>query len=296
MAGLDPLTIVDMIVSLCNAVVTVAEWRRLRRARLTPMRVATLNLCGLPSFLSRLAPFPVRAAEIGRLIEESDVDVFNVQELWGQRAAHTLQRHLPSFRYSARKGGGLATFSRHPLGEGRYRSFAGTAPKTSTPAFRLWRAINARRQGILLTSLLDTGVTIANVHLTANKDGHWTEANRYFRFHRDQLDVVHEYVPAGKTILTGDFNIASASPLYPYITDGGRWHDPFADSDLVTYRKEFLPPRATVYRIDYVLTHGLSAHDPAPMFADKTAGMWLSDHIGLSARVGTRAAERPASA
>ncbi|MFG1927007.1 endonuclease/exonuclease/phosphatase family protein [Cryptosporangium sp. NPDC048952] len=252
-----------------------------------PLRVATLNICGLPTVLSGLPPLAVRAAEIGRRLEASDVDLLNVQELWGRRGLATLRRHLPSFEHVARHpaisggpAGGVATFSRHPLGRAHYRSFAGTAPRTSTARFRAGRALNARRQGTLAVTMGDT--LVVNTHLTANKDGRWTTDNRYFHFHRDQLERLHAFVEeqptALRTILTGDFNIASRSPLDPFVTEDGAWHDPFEHTDLTTFRAEFLPHGSTVHRIDYILLKGATALDAKPLFDDEV----LSDRIGLT--------------
>ncbi|EXG81839.1 endonuclease/exonuclease/phosphatase family protein [Cryptosporangium arvum] len=265
------------------------------------LRIATLNVCGLPSWLSRLPPIEDRAAGIGRSLEASEVDVFTVQELWGRRSARALQRHLPSFRHvawhaaaSGGPAGGVATFSRRPLGPVRYRSFAGTAPRTSTPSFRAWRALNARRQGMLAVTLDD--VLIVTTHLTANKDGDWSEGNRYYQFHRDQLAVLHAFVrergPARQTVLTGDFNIASRSPLHRFVTEDGAWHDPFEHTDLTTFRAEYLPRGSTVHRIDYILLDGpAEAHDARALFADEV----LSDHVGLTLalRGGTRVVTPP---
>ncbi len=94
------------------------------RATMTPMgggpaaiRVMSLNVCGLPS---RLAPPPDRAPHFCQLVDESDIDVLNLQEVWG-RTLSRIRAGLPSFPFVAwRRGlagqpaGGLVTFSRRP--------------------------------------------------------------------------------------------------------------------------------------------------------------------------------------
>ncbi|SHN46982.1 endonuclease/exonuclease/phosphatase family protein [Cryptosporangium aurantiacum] len=271
------------------------------------LRLATLNVCGLPPVLSRLPPLEDRAAEIGKRIEASNLDVFNLQEVWGGRSLATLRNHLPSFPFVAWQravhggpAGGLVTFSRHPLGEPRFRSFGGTAPRTSSIAFRAQRAINARRQGMLSVPITGWGVVVGNVHLTANKDGDWSPGNRYFVFHRDQLVVLHEFMGGARTpeteltVVSGDFNIASDSALYTLITDDGAWRDPFAGRDIATYHPAFLPAGATGHRIDYVLLSGDETRFPVldseTLFAEQlttAAGtkIWATDHVGLTVRI-----------
>jgi endonuclease/exonuclease/phosphatase family metal-dependent hydrolase len=88
------------------------------------------------------------------------------------------------------------------------------------------------------------------------------------------------------SVLTGDFNVPSRSALYPWVVDGGGWHDPFTDVDLVTFQPVFLPPGRRSSRIDYVLVPaGVTALATGTLFADPVDGRYLSDHVGLWARV-----------
>jgi len=145
-----------------------------------------------------------------------------------------------------------------------------------------------------------TGVVIANTHLTANKDGDWSSGNRYHTYQGAQLTVLHRVLArAGATIVTGDFNIASDSPLYPRIIDGGAWRDPFVEADPVTYHGEFLPPGYPPHRIDYVLVSGFPVLDTEVLFADPVTlpdgrTTFLSDHVALTARIDLSAPRRPA--
>jgi endonuclease/exonuclease/phosphatase family metal-dependent hydrolase len=268
--------------------------------------VTTLNVCGLPA---PLPPLPERAAEFGRRLDESDADVVNLQEVWSRRSLAQIRAQLPSFPYVAwRRGliaqpaGGLVTFSRRPIGAVTYRSFQGAAPRHGGLAYRASNAINTRLQGVLTTELSGLGVLVANTHLTANKDGDWSSANRYFPFQRAQLELLHASLPSATlTILAGDFNIASDGPLYAEIVHDGAWRDPFTGSDLVTYHAEFLPPGATGHRIDYVLVSGDEARHPlldfGPLFTEPVIRadgrrMYVSDHVALTVRVGLRTARQ----
>jgi endonuclease/exonuclease/phosphatase family metal-dependent hydrolase len=114
-------------------------------------------------------------------------------------------------------------------------------------------------------------------------------------FQRRQVEMLHDVlrgVRADLVVTTGDFNISSSGPLYPLIVDG--WRDPFAATDLVTYHVEFLPPGSSSHRIDYLLLSGDEARypllDSTVLFAEPLAlpdgpRMYLSDHVGLAARV-----------
>jgi hypothetical protein len=266
--------------------------------------VASLNVCGLPSSLPPLAR---RAAEFGRRIDESDIDVLNLQEVWGRRTLATIRAHLPSFPHVAwRRGiagqpvGGLVTFSRLPVGAVSYSSFRGAVPDLGSARFRAKRAINSLLQGVLTVDLAGLGVLVANTHLTANKDGDWSAGNRYHAFQRTQVGMLHAAIRrarsggTGLAVVTGDLNIASDGPLYPLIVDGGAWRDPFAATDPSTYHVEFLPPGSSAHRIDYLLVAGDEARFPVTdtglLFAEPLAlpgggRMYLSDHVALTARV-----------
>jgi hypothetical protein len=269
------------------------------------IRLATFNVCGLPS---SLPPLPARAVEFGRRINESDIDVLNVQEVPGRLTLAAIRAQLPSFPFVAwRRGvagqpaGGLVTFSRLPLGAVSYRSFRGAVPDRGTAWFRATLAVNSLMHGVLTAELAGLDAVVANTHLTANKDGDWSAGNRYHALQRTQVEMLHARLRrvrsagTGLVIVTGDFNIASGSPLYPLIVDGGAWRDPFGTSDPVTYHAEFLPPGSTPHRIDYLLVSGDEARYPVlhsePLFTEPltlTGGrrMYLSDHMALTARIG----------
>jgi exonuclease III len=269
------------------------------------LHVATLNICGLPS---TLAPLSQRADEFCRHLDESDLDVVNFQEVWGRRALAAIRARLPSFPHVAwrrafggRPAGGLATFSRRPLGAVTYRSFRGAVPSRGSVRFRAKRAVNSALQGALTVELAELPAVVVNTHLTANKDGDWSAGNRHHAFQRRQVEMLHTVLRraaradgTGLVVVTGDFNISSSCPLYPLIVDGGAWRDPFAGTDPVTYHMDFLPPGSAPHRIDYLLVSGDETRyplvDSGILFAEPLAlpegrQMYLSDHVGLTARV-----------
>ena len=252
----------------------------------------TFNVCGLPTAYQ---PVARRAPGFCRRIEEADLDVVNLQEVWTRAALEVIRAHLPSFPYVAwRRGiggqpaGGLATFSRHPIGRVRYTSFRRARPPAGTLRFRIKRTINTFLQGVLVVEQPGPGVTVANTHLSANKDGDWSAGNRYYPFQAAQLRLLHAAVPrnGGLTILTGDFNVAACGPLYPKVVDDGRWRDPFEDGGPITFHREFLPPGSTGHRIDYLLCSPPTypVVETGLMFTTADPD-FLSDHVALTARI-----------
>jgi exonuclease III len=264
------------------------------------IRVATFNVLGLPAALPRLAD---RAVEICRRLDASDIDVVNLQEVWGPRALAALRAGLPSYPHIAwhrafggRPAGGLVTFSRRPTDAVSFRSYRGARPDAGRLGFRLRLAVNSMLQGVLVTTLAGRRTVVANTHVTANKDGDWSAGNRHHGIQRDQLrrlhaTVRHSTAGARAAVLTGDFNVASDSPLYPEIVDNGHWQDPFADTNPPTFHTAYLPPGSTGRRIDYLLVSGEASVADArvlftePVELDDGRRTHLSDHVALAARV-----------
>jgi exonuclease III len=262
--------------------------------------LASLNIGGLPS---SLPPLKARAAEFCRRLEESDVDVLNLQEVWTRRQLALLRAKLPSFEWAAwrpgiagQPAGGLATFSRIPVRSVSFTSFRGARPRSGGPLFRALLGLNSRLQGVLTVELTVPSAVVGNVHLTANRDGDWSADNRHFALQRAQLTMLHDVLRGAHpelTILSGDFNVASSGPLYPLVVDGGRWHDPFAPADPATFHAELLPPGRSAQRIDYLLVAADAARYPVTdtaLLLDEPVELpggraFMSDHVALRACV-----------
>jgi endonuclease/exonuclease/phosphatase family metal-dependent hydrolase len=252
----------------------------------------SFNVCGLPS---ALPPLAARATEFGRIIDESDIDVVALQEVWTRRALSTIRRALPSYPYLAwRRGlagqpaGGLVTFSRRPFTAVSYRSYRAARAGAGSLGFRAGRAINGLLQGVLVAER--AGLAVANTHLSANHDGDWSAENRHYPFQRRQLELWQETLRRADQpvmVAAGDFNIASDGPLYPHIVADGRWLDPFAATDPLTYHVELLPPGAIGHRIDYLLVRGDGVHvlECVPLFTERVGSTYLSDHVALTVRI-----------
>ena len=266
--------------------------------------VGTLNICGLRP-RPPLWTLEQRAPELCRRLEESSIDVLNLQEVCHASSLRLLRTGLRSYPYEAyRRGvagpaGGLVTFSRLPLGHPSYRSFLGTYPRQGGARFRLRRAAMGAIQGILTVPLLTEAVTIVNTHLTANSDDDYSAGGRFHDFQRAQLVRLNALLARrprpGLRVITGDFNLASTSDLYPLVVAYGAHRDPFATTDPYTYHPAFLRDGVPPLRVDYLLVDGDEHHYPVlgaetffenPVTGEDGATLYLSDHVGLTVQIG----------
>ncbi|GAA1256097.1 hypothetical protein GCM10009665_53190 [Kitasatospora nipponensis] len=269
--------------------------------------LASLNVCcGLRH---PLRPVRERVAGFCRLLEQAQPDLVNFQEVWAPGLAGLLRAHLPSLPFVAarpgplgRPAGGLLSLSRTPVRAVRYTSFRGTRPRAGGRVFRGALAAGACLQGVLTFEVAGRRTLVGNAHLTANRDGDWSPGHRHEALQAQQLRRVQEALrrAAGPgvdlVLVSGDFNLPSASPLYPALLEGGRWRDPFAAADLPTFQAELLPAGARAHRVDYVLVAADPARYPvtpaerlltgrAPT-ASGAAG-FLSDHLAQAVTVRT---------
>jgi endonuclease/exonuclease/phosphatase family metal-dependent hydrolase len=252
------------------------------------LTIASLNTRGIPLTGSQLAR---RYAAIGAGFEAGDADVVCCQEVFTYWHLRLLTRRMRSFRQvSYRPGpagpaGALVTFSRRPVSGTRFRRFGPAPPVAGLP----WSArFQARVKGALVTRLDRPELCVINTHPTANYDGDWSEANRYYPLHRAQLAVLAELVSdAGpRAVVCGDFNIARESSVFGDFMAATGLADAFGGACPPTFRAEYLPAGATAHCIDFILTaSGVEAADAALVFAGKESLGYLSDHIGLRARL-----------
>jgi hypothetical protein len=253
------------------------------------LTIASLNTRGIPLTGSRLAE---RYAAIGAGFDAGDADVVCCQEVFTYWHLRLLVRRMRSFRQvsywrgPAGPAGGLVTFSRRPVSPGtRYRRFGRPPRAAGVP--RASR-VQARMKGALVTRLARPGLCVINTHPVANYDGDWSETNRYYPLHRAQLavlaDVVSEAGP--RAVVCGDFNIDRESALFGDFTAATGLADAFAGACPATFRAEYLPAGATPHCIDFILTAGeVTAASPELVFAGKESLGYVSDHIGLRARL-----------
>ena len=95
---------------------------------------------------------------------------------------------------------------------------------------------------------------------------------------------VNEAAP--RAVVCGDFNVDRESPLFGEFTAATGLADAFEDACPPTFRAEYLPAGATPHCIDFILTAGeVTVESTALAFAEKEPLGYVSDHIGLRARL-----------
>jgi endonuclease/exonuclease/phosphatase family protein len=250
--------------------------------------IASLNTRGIPLTGSQLAE---RYAAIGAGFDAGDADVVCCQEVLTYWHLRRLVRRMRSFRQvSWRPGpfgpaGGLVTFSRRPVPGTAFRRF-GRPPRA--PGVPRTSRLQARLKGALVTRLARPELCVINTHPVANYDGDWSEANRFYPLHRAELAVLARVVSeAGpRAVVCGDFNVSRESTLFgEFMADTGL-ADAFGGACPATFRAEYLPAGATTHCIDFILTAGeVKAESAALVFAEKEPLGYVSDHIGLRARL-----------
>ncbi len=252
------------------------------------LTIASLNTRGIPLTGSQLAE---RYAAIGTGFDAGDADVVCCQEVLTYWHLRLLVRRMRSFRrVSYRPGpfgphGGLVTFSRRPVSGTAFRRFGRPPPAPGVPtASRL----QARLKGALVTRLARPELRVINTHPVANHDGDWSEANRFYPLHRAEFAVLARVVnEAGpRAVVCGDFNIARESSLFDDFMAATGLADAFGGVCPATFRAEYLPAGATPHCIDFILTAGeVKAESTGLVFAEKEPLGYVSDHIGLLARL-----------
>ena len=258
-------------------------------ARLT---VATLNTRGIAPLGSRLS---ARYAVIGAGFQAGDADVARFQEVltyWHLRLLARWMRPFWHVSYQpsvAGPAGGLVIFSRLPATGTAYHGF-GVPP--ATPGISRSERLKAGPKGALVTWLEKPGLAVVNTHPMPNKDGDWSEANRFHPLHHAQLTALAGVVRAapGPIVVCGDFNIDRDSSLFTgFVRDTGLC-DVFKGDCPPTFRAEYLPAGATPHCIDFILaSEPVKAEAATLLFTEKVAlpggPGYASDHLGLSARL-----------
>ena len=139
-----------------------------------------------------------------------------------------------------------------------------------------------------MTRLARPELCVINTHPVANHDGDWSKANRYYPLHRAQFAVLAQVVneAAPRAVVCGDFNIARESPLFGEFMAATGLADAFEGACPATFRAGYLPAGATPHCIDFILTAGeIKVESAALVFAGKESPGYVSDHIGLRARL-----------
>lgn len=269
--------------------------------------LATLNVNGLPAARqnartrSLLAPYQARHRALCEILEASDIDVVNLQEVFTHQDQQLFERYLPSFAYTAFEKsllgpkGALATFSRLPLEKASYESYLSAtrhADRTDLPRSALAKSA---LKGVLVSRLLSAPLSVVNTHPLANDDWDWRHSNRFHSLQQAQLGklagvVLREAAMPGQHVAVGcDANVAKDSTPMDDFLMSSRLHDAFQDNLEPTFYGAFLSNPELAPCIDFVLhSSSIIASDQhripttGPLNQDGTP-TYLTDHQGLQA-------------
>lgn len=252
--------------------------------------VVSPNTRGVPVTGSHLAK---RYAVIGTSLEAGDADVACIQEVLTWWHLRRLARRMHSFRYVSFRAspvgpaGGLVTFSRLPVSSTAYWAF-GIAP--AAPRISRIARLRAGLKGALVTRLARPELSVVNTHPGANRDGDWSQADRFYPLHHAQLASLTRIVAGdlGPAVVCGDFNIDRDSCLFSEFVEGTGLTDAFEGRCPATFRAEYLPAGATPHCIDFILISvRVKAESASVVFIDKEplrgGPGYVSDDLGLRA-------------
>jgi endonuclease/exonuclease/phosphatase family metal-dependent hydrolase len=234
----------------------------------------------------------VRLRALAEVLTHSDYDVVCLQELsippnFAMIRALT-RASYPYAAYGSRLptvAGGLLTLSRIPLVGHRYQVLA--APGK-------WRADVVMRRGVLLTRFAADGefFTVANTHLSPNREADWSKAAPFTRVQHGELarlaKAVRRIDSGEPVIAVGDFNVPRDSWLFEGFEADSGLRDAFGGDAATTFRPV---PGWDGAALDQILvTPGLPAKAEV-VLQDKVrmadgVERYLSDHYGVAATIG----------
>lgn len=267
--------------------------------------IATLNVNGLPSFRqnartkSLLPPYQLRHRELCRRLEQSSIDIINLQEVFTHRDRHLFEEYLPSFGYATFENalfgprGALMTFSRLPMEKVSYDSYRDAAKSANAAELPRLSLMKSAMKGILVSQLKDIPLTVVNTHPLANDDWNWSDENRFYPLQEAQLNKLASVIQRQQAlsenaiVLGCDLNVAKNSSLFRNFLGKSCLRDIFQADTAPTFYREFLEPGQTAQSIDFLLASGGVVRASERIFADKAilegyGGAYLTDHQGLS--------------
>jgi len=233
-----------------------------------------------------------RLRALGAVLDRSGYDVVCLQEVAFRSHAHFLRRAAPRYGHHGWSGavllaGGLVLLSRRPIRTLRFSRYPRTAPA---------RAEYLMRKGaqVAVVETAEGPLAVVNTHLSANRDGDWSAANRYTRVARAEVaHLAGELAgldPALPVVVVGDFNLPRTAGTLAEFRAGAGLTDAMAGDTGPTYRPTPRWPHPPA--LDHVLVRSapgrtvsararLVLQDPVSLAGDRRG--YLSDHYGIEA-------------
>jgi endonuclease/exonuclease/phosphatase (EEP) superfamily protein YafD len=233
-----------------------------------------------------------RIKALAAILEGSPYDVVCLQEVVFPFNLAALRSAAPSYPYIAHGPsvpvvrGGLVTLSRRPIVRRHFHPYRFTGRP---------RLEGLLRKGALLTRVRfgDEHVTIANTHLTANRDNDWDLANPYTRIEAGELaqlaDLLAHPRLTDPLIVAGDLNVPRASPVLRDFRAATGLADVLNGDPATTFRPT---PKLSLEPIDQILATPPLTATTTLVFKDEIRlpdgrPCHLSDHYGIAAAFST---------
>lgn len=240
-----------------------------------------------------------RLRALAGLLEQSDLDVACLQEVFLRPNLNLLRTLTPSFPHAAWTPmgpfvrGGLLTISRHPI-----RSISSAVYKQRGRVTTIAAADRFIRKGLLATTIGVAGRTVAviNTHLLANYADDWSDGGDYATRQAAELEQLAGAVagvdPALPLLVVGDLNVPGGTWLFDRFLEATGLVDARAPGATATFRPR--PEGPPTHELDHVLWRPpqkgslevetrLLFDQPVRLASGRTAH--LSDHLGIEARV-----------
>jgi endonuclease/exonuclease/phosphatase family metal-dependent hydrolase len=234
----------------------------------------------------------VRLRALGVVLEQSGYDLVCLQEVAFRQHATLIRRAARRYGHHAYSGavlleGGLVLLSRLPIRTVHFTRYPRIGPA---------RAEYLMRKGaqVAVVDTPDGPLAVVNTHLSANRDGDWSPANRYTPIARAELGHLAGELagldPGLPVVAVGDFNVPrTAGTLAAFLAAAGLT-DAMAGDTAPTYRPTPRWPAPPAF--DHVLVRSapgrtLSARarivlrEPVPLPGGRRG--FLSDHYGVEA-------------
>jgi endonuclease/exonuclease/phosphatase family metal-dependent hydrolase len=256
------------------------------------MRLITFNTL----FMGDARP---RLRALAGWLEQGDLDVACLQEVFVRRNLKLLRRLTPSFRHEAWTPmgpfvrGGLLTISRHPIERCASAVFKRRGRLTTRAAAD--RFIRKGMQ-VMTISVNERRLTLINTHLLANYANDWSRGGDYAG---QQADELAELAAAARQadaqlplIVVGDLNVPGRTWLFDGFLNESSLRDARAHDPRPTYRPSADAP--PTQELDHVLyrppVDGFLEVDTRLVLDQRfsLAGgrlAYLSDHVGIEAQV-----------
>ena len=193
--------------------------------------------------------YPIKHEIICKQLNKTSIDIISFQEVFTYRDLLLLRRNLSSYPYIGYAPslvgpkGAMVTFSKIPIGTVNYASFLKPTKDAAGSKISMM-LLKSCLKGILFVHVPKKSLIIINTHPLSNKDGDWSNTNRFYDIHKAQLSALafykHQLSKVDyNIILNGDLNVPQDSKLFKDFLKQSKLYDVFVDDRKPTVKLPF---------------------------------------------------------